>query len=282
MKQELSTRKKRATSGSAEDFYIESLKFVPNIWKLLEQGKLITDIKHASDYSYSSPSYASPHVRIVGDAGCFIDPFFSSGVHLALVSGLSAATTISAVIKGHCEEPVAAQWHSRKVADSYARFFLVVISAYRQIRSQKELILSDTGADNIDEAFDLFKPVIQGTADSTSTISHDKLTQTIDFCANAWGSVQSEERTTMLRRIATTCSIRPGTAISQDRHRESLEMMKKNLDPEDRRVLDLVLARHTLRMDDSTNINSFTTDIVNGLKPILERGNLTLSKVGFD
>ena len=158
MEQALSTRKKGASSVSAEDFYIDSLKLAPNIWKFLEQGEPVTEVKHASDYSYSSSSYAWPYVRVVGDAGCFIDPYFSSGVHLALVSGLSAATTISAVIKGDCEEPVAAKWHSSKVADGYARFLLVVTSAYRQIRNQKEFILSDIGADNIDEAFDFFRP----------------------------------------------------------------------------------------------------------------------------
>ena len=145
-------------SASPKDFYLSSLKLAPNLSKLTEHGELVTDVKHASDFSYSSSSYASPYTRIVGDAGCFIDPYFSSGVHLALVSGLSAATTISAAIKGDCEEDVAANWHSTKVADGYARFLLMVLSAYRQIRSQDEDVLSEAGADNIDEAFALFRP----------------------------------------------------------------------------------------------------------------------------
>lgn len=160
MKQEILTSKKRSMpeSATSQDLYLKSLELAPNLSKLLGDGKLTTEIKNASDFSYSSSSYASPYTRIVGDAGCFIDPYFSSGVHLALVSGLSAATTISAAIKGDCEEPVAANWHSAKVADGYARFLLMVLSAYRQIRNQNENVLGDKNADNIDQAFALFKP----------------------------------------------------------------------------------------------------------------------------
>ncbi|CAO1598394.1 hypothetical protein XANCAGTX0491_002162 [Xanthoria calcicola] len=160
MHQDFITSKKKQSS-STEDFYTSSLHLTPNLCKLVANGdgaELVSEIKSASDYSYSASSYASPYVRIVGDAGCFIDPFFSSGVHLALVGALSAATTICAAIKKDCSEPVAAKWHSTKVADSYTRFLLVVLSAYKQIRSQNKAILSDLGENNLDHAFARFRP----------------------------------------------------------------------------------------------------------------------------
>ena len=52
----------------------------------------------------------------------FIDPFFSSGVHLAMTGGMSAAATIAASIRGDCAEAVAALWHSKRVAISYTRW----------------------------------------------------------------------------------------------------------------------------------------------------------------
>ena len=67
--------------------------------------------------------------------------------------------------------------------------------------------------------------------------------------------------------------------MSCDQQQETLKVMRESLDPEEQRTLDLLLARHMLRIEDSTNIGSFTTDIIDGLKPNLERGNLTLSKV---
>ena len=73
-------------------------------------AKQVTPLHSGSDFSYHAKAYAVPYARIVGDAGCFIDPFFSSGVHLAVTGALSAGTTIAASIRGDCSETAAAQW----------------------------------------------------------------------------------------------------------------------------------------------------------------------------
>ena len=96
-------------------------------------------IRSASDYSYTALSYAGPHYRVVGDAAggqviatsclvadsnestAFIDPYFSSGVHLALSGALSASATICASIKGQCDEDLAARWHTASVGTAYTR-----------------------------------------------------------------------------------------------------------------------------------------------------------------
>lgn len=136
----------------------EAIKTTPGIWKLLSEGKLVSDVKQASDWSYSASSYASPSFRIVGDAGCFIDPFFSSGVHLAIASGLSAAVTIYAALRGDCDESTAVTWHSKKVAEGYTRFLLVFLSALKQIRQQDEPVLSDWDEQGFERAFAHFRP----------------------------------------------------------------------------------------------------------------------------
>ena len=51
----------------------------------------------------------------------FIDPLFSSGVHLAMTGGLSAAASIAASIRGDCPESHAAEWHTQRVGISYTR-----------------------------------------------------------------------------------------------------------------------------------------------------------------
>lgn len=159
MNQSISTSKKKAMgSPSSRDFYLESLKLTPGIWDLLPKAELVSDVKSASDWSYSASTYASPFVRIAGDAGCFIDPFFSSGVHLAMASGLSAAVTICAARRGDCDEQAAASWHSKKVAEGYTRFLLVVLSALKQIRQHDEPVLSDWDENGFDRAFAFFRP----------------------------------------------------------------------------------------------------------------------------
>lgn len=146
-------------SPSGLEFYKESLKLAPNCLNIIgAHAELVDDMHHASDWSYSASSYASPNVRIVGDAACFIDPYFSSGVHLALASGLSAAMTICASRNGDVDELTAMKWHSSKVAEGYTRFLLVVMSALKQIRKQDEPVLGDWSDDGFDVAFDAFRP----------------------------------------------------------------------------------------------------------------------------
>lgn len=151
-------RKKALNSPTPVEFYKETLKLAPTGWEFIRNGELVSDIKHASDWSYSASAYSSPYIRIAGDAGCFIDPYFSSGVHLAFASGLSAAMTICASMKGDCDELQAAKWHSTKIAEGYTRFLLVVMSATKQIRGGEQAILSDWDDDGFDAAFDAFKP----------------------------------------------------------------------------------------------------------------------------
>ena len=157
--QEAATQAKREMgSPPTKDFYLSQLKLVPGIEKLLAQAELVSDIKSASDWSYSASSYASPGVRLVGDAGCFIDPFFSTGVHLAMSSGLSAAATICAVKRGDCDENTAADWHNKKVAEQYTRFLLVVLSTLKQIKDQDRAVLTDWDESTFDRAFSFFRP----------------------------------------------------------------------------------------------------------------------------
>ncbi|TEY29808.1 hypothetical protein BOTCAL_0918g00010 [Botryotinia calthae] len=154
-----------------------AIKLAPDVSKLLDSGKLISELRSASDYSYNSSSYAIPYARVVGDAGCFIDPFFSSGVHIAITGGLSAATSICAAIRQDCLEQIAAQWHSNKIREAYARFLFVVLGAYKQMRNQKEFVLSDFGEDNFDP--------IQGAADATNKITQAEFAKTVAFLSRS-------------------------------------------------------------------------------------------------
>jgi len=160
MLQERSATRKRALDApSTLEFYKDCLTLAPEISSRLEEAELVSpNIKAGADWSYSATEYAGPNFRVVGDAGCFIDPYFSSGVHLALAGGLSAAMTIQASRNGECSEFQAAKWHSFKVGESYSRFLLVVMTAMRQIRSGEEPVLSDFDEDGFDRAMGFFRP----------------------------------------------------------------------------------------------------------------------------
>lgn len=159
IRQDLALAHKAAQgSPSMVDFYKYCVSLATHIHERLADAEFVSNVKAAADWSYSASSYAGPNFRLVGDAGCFIDPYFSSGVHLASAGALSAAMTIQAARRGDCSEYDAAKWHSDKVAESYSRFLLVVIAALRQIRKGDDPVLSDFDEDGFDRAFSFFRP----------------------------------------------------------------------------------------------------------------------------
>jgi hypothetical protein len=284
MRQDLSVEKKKAMgSPSGLEFYKESLKLAPNCLNILgKNAELVSEMHHASDWSYSASSYASPNVRIVGDAGCFIDPYFSSGVHLALASALSAAMTICAARNGDVDELTAMKWHSSKVAEGYTRFLLVVMSALKQIRKQDEPVLNDWSDDGFDVAFDAFRPsmspswpslqlrtkaatVIQGTADADvgGKLTQTQVTNTVNFCLNAFDQTAPEDADRVMKKLES---------LGGDPKKEDLE----KLDAEELKILNHIRARQMLRIEDQFHVDNFAKDAIAGYVPNLKRGNLGL------
>ncbi|KAF8205941.1 putative halogenase [Mycena galopus ATCC 62051] len=188
---EVSSRTKKAQQPDLEAHYRTQLALCPGLMKLLgEKGRLVTPVKSGGDYSYSTSNdqYAGPGYRIAGDAGAFIDPLFSSGVHLAFANALSAAATTRASVLGQCTEDEAIKFHNHKTAISYTRFLVVVLGVYKQIHAQESSVLSDISEDNFDRAFDFIRPVIQGDADSGNSKA-EEIQKAINFCGATPGVV---------------------------------------------------------------------------------------------
>lgn len=76
---------------SAEEVYKRELERCPALQKRLENATQHTGYHTTKDYSYRSTQSSGPGWVAVGDAFSFIDPVYSSGVHLALKSGEYAA-----------------------------------------------------------------------------------------------------------------------------------------------------------------------------------------------
>ncbi|GAB1312721.1 Tryptophan 2-halogenase [Madurella fahalii] len=268
---ESAKRKKASTSPSAVEFYKECLSLSPIISDLLSSAELTSPVRAASDWSYSASSYAGPGLRIVGDAGCFIDPFFSSGLHLAIAAGLSAAMTIQAARRGDCDEAVAAEWHSSKVTEGYTRFLLVVMMALKQIRKGTEPVLSDFNEDGFDRAFGVFTPIIQGLADADvgGKLTQARVSDTVTFCLNAYNQITPLERKAVLDKLAR---------VKADPSKETREDLEK-LTEEELKILRTIRARQIIRTEDTLNIDHFTEDAIDGYAPRLRRGELGLARV---
>ena len=60
----------------------------------MKEARLVNAIQTTSDFSYYNRRLVGPRLLRVGDAAGFMDPIFSAGVYLAMVSGKLAAQTV--------------------------------------------------------------------------------------------------------------------------------------------------------------------------------------------
>lgn len=88
------------------------------------------EIRVRKDYSYSNDSFSAPGIVLVGDAACFIDPVFSTGVHLATYSGLLAARSINSVLAGALDEQRAVSEFEARYRREFGVFYEFLSSFY--------------------------------------------------------------------------------------------------------------------------------------------------------
>ncbi|KAF2667281.1 non-heme halogenase [Microthyrium microscopicum] len=279
MKQSILAQKKAQKEyATTKYFYQEALKLCPNIIQLISgtESELVTEIKSASDWSYNASVYSCPYTRIAGDAGCFIDPFFSSGYHIALTTGLSAAATVCASIKKELNEISAASWHSKNVIGTYSRFLLVIMSSMKQIHSSKDAILNDWDEESFDRAFAFFRPIIQGTvdADTRGKVTKEEISNTVSFCSHAFEKVYAADKESVLQKIKGINLAGPTTSKTRD----EIKAIEAQLNDGEKQALDALRARPVLRFEHSMNIDSFNFIVIDGLKLSLQRGSLGLVK----
>ncbi|MEV5575406.1 tryptophan 7-halogenase [Spirillospora sp. NPDC052269] len=82
------------------------------------------------DYSYHNTVFWKPGMVLVGDTACFVDPVFSSGVHLSTYSALLAARSINSVLEGLVDEKAAFTEFETRYRREYSVFYEFLMSFY--------------------------------------------------------------------------------------------------------------------------------------------------------
>jgi 2-polyprenyl-6-methoxyphenol hydroxylase-like FAD-dependent oxidoreductase len=78
---------------------MDTLALSPPIAQRMKSAKLLTPVYAAANFSYRRATMSGEGYLMVGDAFAFIDPVFSSGVHLAMNSGMMGAEVVEAYLK---------------------------------------------------------------------------------------------------------------------------------------------------------------------------------------
>ena len=89
---------------------------------MLEKAKMDSEPAVVMDWSYTAGKMYGPGYILAGDAACFVDPLFSSGVHLALMSGVLAAAYVTTALNNPSMAEEAGEVYQELYLKEYNQF----------------------------------------------------------------------------------------------------------------------------------------------------------------
>lgn len=97
---------KTSTAGR-EHFLLDSVEHCPPLAQRLRRAVRVTPVMATGNFSYKARRMFGERYLLVGDAYAFLDPIFSTGVHVAMQSAAFAADAVEACLR----EPESAARH---------------------------------------------------------------------------------------------------------------------------------------------------------------------------
>jgi len=218
---------------AAFDYYVSKC---PIIKEFLEPGERITEGEYGKlrvlrDFSYLNSHFWAPGAVLVGDTACFIDPVFSSGVHLATYGALLAARSINTCLRGELDEEACFAEFEMRYRREYGVFYEFLLGFYEmhhdedsyfwqarkvlnvESNSGKEAFvqlvagLSSSGEplfQDADSFISSAKSQAQRLEQLSNAADRSKLPQQTREEVQAWGKIFFRERLQMWRSFQST------------------------------------------------------------------------------
>ena len=82
-----------------EEAFTRILEENPKVTEQMSRARRITDVHATGDFSFRNKRFTGERWVLAGDAAGFIDPVWSSGVFIAILSGEKAADTLDRVLR---------------------------------------------------------------------------------------------------------------------------------------------------------------------------------------
>jgi flavin-dependent dehydrogenase len=92
---------RRLANGSPEETLSRTISDTPIVAELMREARREWPVRVEKDFSYSASAYAGDRWILAGDAGSFLDPVFSTGVSIAMESGIEAAAELHRALIGN-------------------------------------------------------------------------------------------------------------------------------------------------------------------------------------
>lgn len=186
--------------GEPEKALLKLTQRSPMIQDLLSDARRVTEghygeVRVRKDYSYCNTVFWKPGMVLAGDAACFVDPVFSSGVHLATYSGLLAARSINSVLSGEVDERRSFDEFEKRYRREYGLFYEFLVSFYDMHHDEQSYFwsakkLTSTGTSDVEA----FVELVGGAASGDSALAGRRLASAADQMARAVDSVHEKGR----------------------------------------------------------------------------------------
>jgi len=105
-----------------DDFMADTIAMCPGVMHRLQAAVRTTPVTGTGNYSYRSTRMSGSNYLLVGDAYAFIDPVFSSGVHLALHGAFRASETVATILETPDMEKHALRLYEKEIHQGLDRF----------------------------------------------------------------------------------------------------------------------------------------------------------------
>lgn len=107
-----------------EDYIEKSIRCSPLFEELMEKAERVTDVMVLSNWSHTCERFFGDRWIAVGDAAAFLDPIFSSGVHVSVSSALMVSRVLSRALKSDASlsEPALGPAYEKDLRRGVKRF----------------------------------------------------------------------------------------------------------------------------------------------------------------
>ena len=150
--------------NSPQDFLLEQIGQAPRMAQMLRDSHLIDGPSIVKDWSYVCQPMVGDGYILVGDAACFVDPLFSSGVHLALMSGVLASAYVTSALKDPAIAPAAGAVYEELYLKEYRHFRELARLFYSSNRSAESYFWEARRIGEADESLSPRNAFIQTVA----------------------------------------------------------------------------------------------------------------------
>jgi len=117
-------------AATNEERLEQAIADTPAVADLLRDAHREWPVRVEKDFSYRATAYAGERWLLAGDAGSFLDPVFSSGVTVALESGIEAADALDRALRRDDFSARSFAAFSRRQRKRYEAFRRFVIGFY--------------------------------------------------------------------------------------------------------------------------------------------------------